>query len=200
MQEYSGKSGRVIVIGASAGGVNAARSILNGLPSELNGTILFVLHRMKNVDSRLDHIFQKFTSIKVMEVEDKQAIRPNHIYVAPSNYHVHLEEDGYFSLSTDELENFSRPSIDVSMESAAEFAEKNCLGIVLTGANSDGTLGLKKILEKGGLGIIQDPEDAEVSRMPEAAIEQNNNAAIFPLPLIIEFIKEYDANNIPLSP
>lgn len=186
-----------MIIGASAGGVVAVRRILSKMPESIDFPMLIVLHRMKNVDSRLDSILQTNTSIPVCEVEDKQRIEPNRIYVAPPNYHVHFEENETFSLSSDELVNFSRPSIDVSMQSAAIPFGKNSLAIILTGANEDGARGLKSIAEAGGIIIIQDPADAEISRMPEAACLHNPTAAVLPLSLITEFILEYHENNIP---
>jgi two-component system chemotaxis response regulator CheB len=197
MPESLEKFSRLVVIGGSAGGVAAVRKLLGELRAPLAFPVLIVLHRMKNVDSRLDLVLQKFTEVPLSEVEDKQLIAPNHIYIAPPNYHVYVEKAGYFALSSDELVNFSRPSIDVSMESIAQVMGKGALGVVLTGANDDGSAGLKAIQSKGGLALIQDPSDAEIPRMPEAAMRAVPDAPVLPLSLIAQFLNEYNANNIP---
>lgn len=199
MPESLGKLNKIVVVGGSAGGVAAVRKLLGLLHAPLAYPILIVLHRMKNVDSRLDLVLQKFTEVPLSEIEDKQLIEPNHIYIAPPNYHVHVEAAGYFALSSDELVNFSRPFIDVSMESIARVMGKGALGVVLTGANNDGSAGLKAIAEQGGLALIQDPLDAEIPKMPEAAMRAVPEAPILPLALIAEFLNEYNANNIPLT-
>ena len=198
MRAFSEKFDRLIIIGASAGGIAAMRQLLAMLPEKLNCPIVAILHRMKNVDSKLDEVLQKFTRMPVHEISDKLPIEAGHIYVAPPNYHVHFEHgESVFSLSSDEAVNFSRPSIDVSMQSAAAFANSACLGILLTGANRDGAQGLFNLHKLGALTVIQDPEEAEVPRMPEAAMEILPLCPVLPLKLIAELIKEFDSGKIP---
>jgi len=110
------------------------------------------------------------------------------VYVAPSNYHVLIEQDHTFSLSISEPENFSRPSIDVTFESAAEAYGKTLIGIILTGANKDGSLGLKAIADKGGMVIVQDPAEAEMEIMPKAALDVVTNASVLTLTQIKDFL------------
>jgi two-component system chemotaxis response regulator CheB len=113
-------------------------------------------------------LLQDSTKLKVVEVEDKQPIGPGYVYVAPPDYHL-LIDQGTFALSTDDLVLYSRPSIDVFFDSAADAYGPGTVGVVLTGANSDGSKGLKKIVERGGQAFVQDPATAEVNVMPAAA-------------------------------
>ena len=132
--------------------------------------IVVVLHRLKNVQSKLEDVLQLSSKIPVKEAEDKQPIKPNTIYLAPGNYHLLVERDHSFSLSVSEKVNFSRPSIDVTFISVGEVYGENALGIVLTGANPDGANGLQFIADNGGEAIVQDITEAQVSVMPQSAL------------------------------
>ncbi len=145
--------------------------ILSGLPVEFKLPIIIVLHRLKNVESELPRLIAKYTHLPVKEIDEKEQILPGYVYIAPANYHVLVEEDKTFSLDVSELVHYSRPSLDVSFKSAAQVYKNKLIGVILTGANRDGSEGLGEIKNKGGLTIVQDPAEAEVDTMPKAAIK-----------------------------
>lgn len=167
---------QAIVIGASAGGVGALSALLPQLDPRARYSALVVLHLRRERDSLLPQLFARQCAMTVREAEDKDPVRPGHIYFAPPDYHL-LVEGGeasggaWLALSVDEPEHFSRPSIDVLFESAAECWRERVVGILLSGANEDGAMGLACIARAGGVTIVQDPAEAEVPRMPAAALE-----------------------------
>lgn len=156
------------MIGASAGGLDAVCSILSALPARLGAAVVVVQHRSKDSDA-LCEVWEGCTDLPVAEATDKMPIEPGYVYVAPPDYHL-LVEAGFFSLSVDAPELYSRPSIDVAFESAADSYGGRVVGVVLTGANHDGSRGLRRIVDLGGHAIAQAPETAEVAVMPAAAI------------------------------
>ncbi|WP_210463345.1 chemotaxis protein CheB [Rufibacter roseolus] len=164
------KEAKVIVIGGSWGGIKASQAILKQLPASYSIPIVMVLHRLRHFDGNLQIVFEKRVALQVTEVEEKEKLKPGYVYVAPSNYHVLLEKDQTFSLDVSELENYSRPAIDVTFTSAADAFGSNTIAILLSGASKDGSAGLKYIAERGGTVIVQDPQEAEVDTMPLAAI------------------------------
>jgi two-component system chemotaxis response regulator CheB len=182
------KSSKYIVLGASAGGVHALKTIIKGLSPAFDGALILVMHRLKNVESRLDQLFQSFTQLPVTEVEDKQDILPRNIYLAPANYHLLAEEEGTFALSVSERVNFSRPSIDVTFVSFAEAFGDQVYAILLTGANEDGAAGLRIVREKGGTCVVQHIETAQVAVMPRAGLAAVPDALELHLEEIIDFI------------
>jgi two-component system chemotaxis response regulator CheB len=158
------------VIGVSAGGMHALKTILPSLPANFPLSIAIVQHRNTQSDGYLAKILGDLSAITIKEAEDKERLLPCVAYLAPADYHLLIEPDRSFSLSVDEKVNFSRPSIDLLFESAADtFAEK-LIGIILTGANSDGAEGLRTLKRRGGLAIVQDPDTAEAPCMPGAAL------------------------------
>lgn len=159
----------ITVIGASMGGLNALSVILAGLPKNLPVAVAIAQHRHKSSDGELVNFLQQQSLLPVFEVEDKQAIAPGQVYLAPADYHL-LIEPGHFALSTEAPVTFARPSIDVLFESAADAYGDRAIGVILTGASQDGAAGLAKIKSCGGLTIVQTPETAESRTMPEAAI------------------------------
>jgi two-component system chemotaxis response regulator CheB len=159
----------VIIIGGSAGAFDAILSILNHLDKSINTPIVIVLHRLKNTISSFESILQKNTHYIVKEIEDKDKIEKGFIYTAPANYHVLLEEGNTFSLDVSEQVNFSRPSIDVTFESFSTLLKEKCYGILLSGSNQDGAIGLKIIAENNGKTIIQDCNEADFAIMPNSA-------------------------------
>lgn len=181
-----------IVIGASAGGVNALLGLLSALPDNFRLPIVAVLHLPDDRESRLAEIFQHRSAIAVREAADKAAIEPATIYFAGAGYHLSIENDRSFSLSGEEPVHFSRPSIDILMESAADVYGEALAGILLTGANYDGASGLAKIREKGGLTVVQDPDEAQVATMPEAAIKKLQPDLILRLDAIRNLIIQLD--------
>lgn len=170
---------KLIVMGASLGGISALRTILTGLPADFVVPIAIAQHRHRESEQELSKFLQRHTVLPVRDVEDKDEILPGRIYLAPADYHL-LIESGYFSLSTDEPVSYSRPSIDVLFESAADAYAEQVIGVVLTGANHDGAKGLATIKAQGGVAIVQEPTTAESRTMPEAAL-----AAIAQVPAAI---------------
>lgn len=162
---------RAIVIGASTGGIEAIRAILTPLHVGFAVPIVIVQHLSPHSDNYMVTHLNGTCRINVMEAEEKEKILPGSVYIAPPNYHVLLEKDETLSLTVEPKENYSRPSIDILFESAADAYGNSLIGIILTGANSDGSKGLKRIKELGGLAIVQDPKTAVASLMPKAAIE-----------------------------
>lgn len=160
-----------IIIGASAGGIKALLFLLNRLPALFSIPIVIVVHMPESRESRLVDVFQHHMLIKVMLAEDKDYLRPGHVYFAGPGYHLSIESDRSFSVSCEEPVHFSRPSIDVLMSSAADVYGASLVGILLTGANQDGAEGMARINAMGGLTVIQDPADAEMAAMPEAALK-----------------------------
>ena len=172
-------SNRLILIGGSAGCLNVLIDILKNLPSTFDIPIVVILHRLRNVVSEMDNILSFHTAgKKVVEPEDKEIIKSNSIYLAPQNYHLLIEADQSFSLDYSEAVQYSRPSIDVTFESAANIYRKGTIAVLLSGTNADGTAGIKKVIDKGGTAIVQDPNTADYSFMPQNAIENNKGIKI----------------------
>jgi two-component system chemotaxis response regulator CheB len=144
--------------------------LIVGLPATLAIPIVVVQHRHRQSDHLLTTLLQDETSLCVCEVEDKAPMIGGNVYVAPADYHL-LVEPGFFSLSMDEPVRFSRPSIDVTFHSAADAYGARTVGVVLTGANADGAQGLRRIVSRGGLGLVQLPATAESPTMPQAALD-----------------------------
>lgn len=169
----------MIAVGASWGGLKALRAIVHGLPAHFPVPVTFVQHRSKE-SHELRELLQDCTSLVVCEVEDKQPIMGGYVYLAPSDYHLLVDGDE-FSLTVDAPVRFSRPSIDVFFESVAERFTTGAAGVVLTGANEDGAVGLTRIAALGGHAIVQDPRTAESPIMPRAAIRAVPEAKTLPL-------------------
>ena len=158
------------VIGASWGGLDAVRRLLSDLREDLRLAILIVQHRSPDApDLTLARYLQAHCSLPLSEVGDKDAIEIGHVYLAPPDYHV-LIEQGHFALSLEAPVHYSRPSIDVSLETAADAYGRETVAIVLTGANDDGAAGVKAVKAAGGRTYAQDPTTAERAEMPAAAI------------------------------
>jgi two-component system chemotaxis response regulator CheB len=165
---------KAIVIGASYGGLEAIKLILNELPANFETPVIIVLHIGNNNINTFLSMLNKGEKLKVKEAEEKEAIKAGTIYFAPPNYHLQVDDEFSFSLSTAEKVNFSRPSIDVLFETAAWAFKNEILGILLTGSNSDGAEGLKTIKEFGGITIVENPETAFAKTMPLSAIKKSN--------------------------
>lgn len=186
---------RAVVVGASAGGVDALLTLLTGLPAHFRLPIIAVLHLPPDRDSRLAEIFQHRLPIAVREAADKETIAPATVYFAGSGYHLLVEPDHSFSLSCEAPVHYSRPSIDVLMESASDAYGAALAGILLTGANYDGAAGLAKIGHQGGITVVQDPAEAQVATMPEAAIRKLQPSFILPLSGIRNMLLELDQHS-----
>lgn len=170
-----------VVIGASAGGVDALLAVLPGLPATFSLPIVVVLHVPEGRPSLLAHLFGLRLPIAVREAADKEPIAPATVYFAPPGYHLSVETDRSLSLSCEAPVHFSRPSIDLLMESAADAYGPALAGILLTGANFDGAAGLAKIKQCGGFTVVQNPAQAQVATMPEAALRQHTPDLILDL-------------------
>jgi two-component system chemotaxis response regulator CheB len=181
-----------VVIGASAGGVQALLTLFSGLPADFRLPIVVVLHLPEDRDSKLADIFQNRLPIPVREAADKESIAPGTLYFAGPGYLLSVERDRTFSLSGEEPVHYSRPSIDVLMESAADAYGARLAGIVLTGANIDGAAGLAKIGQQGGFTVVQDPAEAQASTMPEAAIRKRQPHLILTLDGIRSLLHQLD--------
>jgi len=169
----------IVMIGVSAGGLDALCKLLADLPSDFSLALVVVQHRSKE-SHFLGEVLQSCSRLPVEEVMDKTAVTPGQVHLAPPDYHL-LVEEGYFSLSLDAPELYSRPSIDVAFESAANSYGPGVIGVVLTGANHDGSRGLRKIVDRGGYAIVQDPDTAEVGVMPAAALAKVPEAEVLSL-------------------
>ncbi len=162
---------KVAVIGGSAGSIKVVKAILNQLVIPPHSAIMVCLHRLQtDTSSGLKDVLQYSTTIPIVEPKDREAIQGGHIYLAPANYHLVVEFDLCFTLSSSPLVQYSRPSIDVLFLSASEVFQENMVGILLTGANKDGAFGMKLIRENGGLTIVQEPSECFIDTMPRAAM------------------------------
>ena len=189
----SGLAPEAIVIGASAGALEALSSLLPGLPADYRLPILVVVHLPPDKTSLLAELLRVRCAIRVREAEDKEPIESGVIYFAPPDYHLLVEQDKRLSLSDDEPVLFSRPSIDVLFESAADAYGDGLIGVVLTGANSDGANGLKAVVEAGGVAVVQSPGSAYAVAMPEAAIAACPEARVLPVNEIAAYLREVGA-------
>ncbi|HVH48204.1 MAG TPA: chemotaxis protein CheB [Labilithrix sp.] len=170
----------VVVVGTSAGGLRALEKIFGSLPAEFSVPIVTVQHRSRESEL-FASVMQGMVRLPVHEAEDKEPIRAPGIYLAPPDYHLLLEPGGRLALSTDEPVSYSRPSIDVLFESAADAYGAGVLAVLLTGANQDGTRGLNRIRAAGGVAIVQDPNTAESPEMPTSAIASGAVDSVLPL-------------------
>lgn len=184
---------KVVIIGGSAGSLNALMHILPELIKLNDFALVIVLHRKSTDDQTLEDLITLKSNIKVKPVEDKVPLLPGFIYIAPSNYHLLFEKDGILALDTSEKINYSRPSIDVSFESAAEIYGSSLVGILLSGSNTDGTTGLIAIKEAGGTIAVQNPLSAEMPFMPNNAILYSNPDFILNIQEILHFIASINA-------
>jgi len=179
-----------VVIGVSAGGMEALRKIIPELPPDYPIPIIVVQHLHPSSDDFMAQDLDKRCSLKVKQADEKEQIRSGYVYIAPPNYHLLIEKDRTFSLSVSDLVNYARPAIDVLFESASDVYRDRLACIVLTGANKDGTSGAKRIKENGGIVIAQDPETAEVETMPKSVIDAGMVDLILPLDKIADFLKD----------
>jgi two-component system chemotaxis response regulator CheB len=184
------KAPEIIVIGTSMGGLHALQLILSALPDNFCVPIVVVQHRHKQSGDALAIVLKrKANKLCIVDAEDRQKIAQGCVYLAPADYHLYVER-GEFSLSTDAAESYSRPSIDVLFESAADAYGEGVLAVLLTGANADGARGLKAIKKRGGYVVVQDPATAEAPAMPSAGIAAVEVDQILPLQEIGQFLAD----------
>lgn len=184
----SGDTLRAVVIGASAGAIQALNEILPALSAEFALPILVVVHVPADRENILAPLFEKKCRLAVREAEDKERAEPGTVYFAPSDYHLLVESDGTLSLSSDEPVMHSRPAIDVLFESAADAFGPALVGVVLTGANADGAAGLRAIADAGGTAVVEDPAGAYADAMPLAALRLCPAARVIKRGEIAEFL------------
>lgn len=179
----------LVAIGCSMGGMHALQQIFSVLPEDFPVPITVVQHRYKTSNEGLPQFLRRHSALQVVDTTDKEWIKPGTVYLAPANYHL-LVERGELSLSVDEKVEYSRPSIDVMFESAADAYGAGVIGVVLTGANADGARGARRIKQRGGFVLVQDPTTAESPAMPQAAIDATRVDRILPLDRIGPFLVE----------
>ena len=184
----------LLVVGTSWGGLAALRTLVGGLPDTFQMAVTLVQHRHKESDHILRSLLQERTALEVVEIEDKMPLQQGRIYVAPPDYHT-MVEPGHFSLSTEAPVRYSRPSIDVAFLTAADSYGHRTVGVVLTGANADGSEGLRRISDRGGMALIQDPATAESTLMPTAAVKAVPRARVMELVEMTKFIASLPAGD-----
>lgn len=170
----------IVVIGTSWGGLAALSELLGSLPGDFGIPIAVVQHRSKESERLLPQLLQDATDLTVCEMDDKDPLLPGTVHLAPANYHA-LIDTGSVTLTVEDPVRFSRPSIDLLFVSAADTYREGTIGIVLTGANEDGSRGLEHIVKRGGLALVQDPKTAEIPTMPAAALKAVPSAEVLPL-------------------
>ncbi|KGE12366.1 chemotaxis protein CheB [Sphingobacterium deserti] len=178
MLDFTGRKIELLVIGGSAGSLKVLLQLLPELRIDLPFPVVIVLHRKPDPDSVLDLLLKNYTKLNLLEAGDKMSLSKNTVYLAPPDYHLLFENKELVSLDCSEKLNYSRPSIDVSFQSAAQIFKKNLATILLSGANADGVEGLRYVKSEGGLIFVQDPATAEVEYMPRQAILQTKVDAI----------------------
>ena len=181
---------QMIVMGASAGGLNAYSQLLPELSGALKQPIIIVQHLFDEAESYLPTHLSRLCHQDVIEPNDKELIRPGKIYVSPPGYHIALDDKKTISLAFDPRVNYSRPSIDVLFESASEHYREHLIAVIMTGANNDGAHGIAQVKRYGGTTIAEDPETAEAPVMPSAAIKTGAVDVILPLKKIASYLND----------
>lgn len=180
---------KVVLIGGSAGSLDVVMQLLPELrPNLSNIAIILIMHRKSASENLLANLLSTRTALPLGEAEEKQSIKGGHVYIAPADYHLLIERDRSFSLDASEKINYSRPSIDVTFESAADVFGSDAIGILLSGANADGVDGLMAIKNKGGTIVVQNPASAEVPYMPEMAVARTRPDSILNKRELAEYI------------
>jgi two-component system chemotaxis response regulator CheB len=178
-----------VVIGASAGGIQALSEILPALAPDATVAVFVVIHLPRDRPSLLVEVFSRRCALRVREAEDKEPVMAGTVYFAPANYHLLLEEGPHLALSADDLVHHARPAIDVLFESAAEVYRERLLGIILTGANEDGADGLAAVHDAGGMTVVQEPQSAYSSLMVLSALARRSPDLVLPLGGIAELLR-----------
>ncbi len=185
---------KAIVIGGSAGSFQGITKILAQLPEGFPLPIIMCLHRLKHVRNGFVEALSLKSTTTVTEPYDKERIKKDHVYLAPSNYHMSIELGNHFCLSTEEMINNSRPAIDITLASAGYVYRDKTIGILLSGANKDGALGMKHIKDKGGLTIVQEPSECMIDTMPTAALAATKIDYVLKIEEIVSFLNELNSH------
>lgn len=183
---------KAVVIGGSAGSFQGVVKILSQLPKGFPLPIIMALHRLKHVRNGFVEALSIKSVVQVTEPNDKEPIKKGSVYLAPANYHMSVELGNNFALSTEEMVNNSRPAIDITLSTCAFLYKEKLLGILLSGANKDGALGMKHIHERGGTTIVQEPTECMIDTMPKAALAITKIDHIMRIDEIVEVLKELD--------
>lgn len=178
----------IIVIGGSAGSFPVIQKILSGISGNFNIPIVLCLHRLKYVKNGFVEALNIRSNKEVIEPEDKEKIKSDYVYLAPANYHILAELNGTVALSIDDMVKYSRPSIDVCFESFSYSYRHKMLGIILSGANTDGAEGATKAFRRGSTIIVQSPDEATIKTMPEAVLKLNSTVKSLTTAEIIAFM------------
>ncbi|MFN0291543.1 chemotaxis protein CheB [Pedobacter helvus] len=189
------KKDGLLVIGGSAGSLDVLLKVLPEVNQHLNFAIIIVIHRKQGTDSLLTDLLAHRTQLSVKEADEKEKLENGKVYIAPSDYHLLIEKDFTFSLDYSEKVNYSRPSIDVTFQSAADVFGENLVCLLLSGSNADGVNGLISVKKNGGTTWAQSPESAQVSYMPEQAILRANVSAVLKIEEMAKYINSLAANN-----
>jgi two-component system chemotaxis response regulator CheB len=193
MSKYNlNNSYKAVVIGGSAGSFQGVVKILSQLPPGFPLPIIMCLHRLKHVRNGFVEALSIKSVVQVVEPNDKENIKKGSIYLAPANYHMSIELGNHFALSTEEMVNNSRPAIDITLGTAAFVYRDKLIGILLSGANRDGGLGMKYIHDRGGLTIVQEPTECMIDTMPKAALAVTKIDHIMKVDQIVDFLKDLD--------
>ena len=179
-----------VVIGGSAGGVEALSMLLPGIPAASPASFFVVLHLPRDRPSLLVEVFARKCAVAVREAEDKEPVAPGTIYFAPTDYHLLIDDGPQLALSADDLVHHSRPSIDVLFESAAQVYGPRLLGVILTGANEDGSAGLAAVHRAGGATVVQEPASAQAPQMVRAALEATPSSRVLSLEAIARLLQD----------
>ena len=180
---------RAIVLGASAGGIEALNELLPALPAQLPVPVFVVQHLIPDRPSLLPQLFAPRCRLPLVEALDKTPIEAGVVYFAPPDYHLLIDREGILTLSVDEPVHFSRPSIDVLFESASEIYGEGLLAVLLTGANEDGAAGIHAVSDAGGQTIVQNPATAQVAIMPNAALALTAPTLVLNLAQIVAILR-----------
>jgi two-component system chemotaxis response regulator CheB len=183
---------KAVVIGGSAGSFQGVVKILAQLPKGFPLPIIMCLHRLKHVRNGFVEALSIKSVVQVTEPHDKENIKKGSVYLAPANYHMSVELGHSFALSTEEMVNNSRPAIDITLSSCAFVYKEKLVGILLSGANKDGALGMKHIHDRNGLTIVQEPTECMIDTMPKAALAATQIDYVMKVDQIVEFLKELD--------
>ncbi|MBN1144443.1 MAG: chemotaxis protein CheB [Bacteroidales bacterium] len=181
---------KAVILGGSAGSFQIVTRILNSLPKNFPLPVLLCLHRLKHVRSGFVEALSLKSNIPVEEPYDKDSLRPGKAYLAPANYHMYVELSNRIALSTEDTVNHSRPSIDLSFITAANAYREKLIGIILSGANKDGALGLKRVHDNGGIAIVQDPNECEVKTMTQSALQLTKVDFVYSTDQIISYLQK----------
>lgn len=193
MNKYNlNNSYKAVVIGGSAGSFQGVVRILSNLPKNFPLPIIMCLHRLKHVRHGFVEALSLKSVVQVSEPNDKEAIKKGWVYLAPANYHMSVELGHHFALSTEEMVNNSRPAIDITLITSAYVYKEKLIGILLSGANKDGALGMRSIKDKKGLTIVQEPSECMIETMPKAALTATKIDHVLKVDQIIEFLCELE--------